>query len=132
MHGFISWLTQPQNSNLVLVLVTAASSVLTAVYVLLTHSMSKAMARQTTAMLQPILSLDMQYVALKNGNVTGEITPCGTFGIKNVGSQPVVLLDVRFECFSDGKSVKLDQHDGLDDYLLRPDDGVIMKFDFQK
>jgi hypothetical protein len=131
MHSLLSWLSQSQNSTLLLLVVTTSSALLTALYVALTYSMARAASRQTIAMLQPVLSLDLHYQDPRNGSVTGTISPLGSVEIRNTGQQPVVLADVRLRCFVRGKVIKEIRY-SLENRFLGPGgDKLYVRFDFR-
>jgi len=113
----VAWLANGQNATVVLVFITTW-------YVLLTRRMAKAAFRQTTAMLQPTLSLGIHY-----GKGHGDFAPEGHFTINNLGSQPVVLLDVRLRCLPMGGS-PLEKTYG-DDYIVSPHDVISREFSFR-
>jgi len=81
-----SWITHDSAAN-----GTGLLVVITAFYAYLTAHMAKTMSRQTRAMVQPIASLEIHW----DGD---EYTPKGHFEIKNLGSQPILLLDVKLTC----------------------------------
>lgn len=136
MTGFLQWLSQPQNSTLVLVVITGLSVGLTGVYVVLTYSMSRAVSHQTAAMLQPAVMLNMDFIAEQPdayGQRSATMSSMGSFKIQNVGAQPIVLLNVRIECWSGGKRVRADEFAILEEHVLYPaseNDRIMMQFSF--
>jgi hypothetical protein len=121
---FMYWLSQGQNATIALVIATIALVLVTAWYAYLTHRMSKAVLTQARAMLQPVLALQMQYTG-------GSFAPNGCFEIRNLGTQPVVLLDVRLRCFPWGAKSIQDVCDGLVDNIVPPE-GIKRGFDFSQ
>jgi hypothetical protein len=81
-----NWLTRQDASRATVILMF-----FTAWYVLLTRGMVKAMRLQTRAMVQPVLEIEFQ-IQPDSDNEKGYFT------IRNQGTQPFLLLDVRLVC----------------------------------
>ncbi len=111
------WVQQGGNSSLVLVAITAW-------YVYLTHRIMKATARQATALLQPALSI----VRLVKPDEEGK----RCLLIQNLGSQPVVFLDVVVGCFPYGKPGIVRRLRGWDDIVLPAGKDAELDYDFSK
>jgi hypothetical protein len=111
------WLQQGGNSNIILIGVTVC-------YVYLTHRIMKATTRQATAFLQPALS------------IARLVKPDGermrTLLIRNLGSQPVVFLDVMVSCFPHGKPAIVHRLRGWDDMVLPAGKHAELEYDFSK
>lgn len=112
-----NWLTKEGASRATVILVF-----ITAWYALLTHRMARAMNRQTRAMIQPVLSVDFRIEK-------EEFLPKGSFTVKNLGVQPVLLLDTRLRCRRDG-IVFFKEHAMYERHILPPQDFVTFNFDF--
>jgi hypothetical protein len=69
---------------------TVSLVIITAFYVFLTDRVTKAMVRQTRAMIQPILSLKMVWTG---SGLFGKYPTKGRVFIENQGNQPAVLLE---------------------------------------
>ena len=95
---------------------------ITAWYAFLTHRMAKAMNRQTRAMIQPIISMD--FVVEKD-----EPYPKGRFTVKNLGSQPMLLLDMRLQCRRENILI-FETYNMYERHILPPDDQIAFNFDF--
>lgn len=85
MHQLWAWLLEGTNHA------TAILVVITAIYAFLTWRMARAIARQTRAMIQPVAQLHFHW----NQRT---FHPESCFEIKNVGAQPLLLLDVNLWC----------------------------------
>ena len=70
---------------------TVLLMVTTGIYAYLTWKMAKAIAHQTRAMIQPIVSIEF-FIEKE------ESFPKGRFEVKNLGAQPLLILDMRLEC----------------------------------
>lgn len=122
-----SWLTRNSAAN-----GTALLVVITAFYAYLTARMAGAMSRQTRAMVQPIAALKIEW----NGE---KYTPQGYFEIKNLGTQPFLLLDIRFSCvfnpmvpYHHGEHWEFIEHPTLWDESIIPPGNVLQPmFDFR-
>lgn len=117
LSRFWWWVQQGGNSNVVLIAVTVC-------YVYLTHRIMKATARQATALLQPALSV------ARLAKPGGENTR--TLLVQNVGSQPVVFLDVTMGCFPHGKRPIVRRLRGWDDIILPAGEHTELEYDFSK
>lgn len=95
-------------------------------YVILTWRMTKAIARQTRAMIQPVALLEFHWKEEK-------YHPVGYFEIKNLGSQPLLLLDVKLWChlnMYEGKNFT--EHYTLwDENIIPPGKSLCPQFDFK-
>jgi hypothetical protein len=112
----IDWLSANNavHANAVLVCITG-------VYVVLTWRMAKTMAQQTRAMIQPVISLTIKWEP--------EFNPKGHFVISNIGTQPLLLLDIRMTCNCEGVN---QIHDFLlwEEHFLGPNQDLRPMFDF--
>jgi hypothetical protein len=81
-----SWLLADNASR-----ATVSLVFITGVYVVLTWRMTKAIARQTHAMIQPVVLLEFHWEKER-------FCPQGYVEIKNLGVQPMLLLDVKLRC----------------------------------
>jgi hypothetical protein len=81
-----AWLLANNGSRLGVILV-----VITGWYTFLTWRMAKAIASQTRAMIQPVALLKFHWVGENH-------YPIGHVEIKNLGAQPLMLLDVKLHC----------------------------------
>jgi hypothetical protein len=122
-HEVIDWLSASNavHANVVLVCITGISVVITGVYVVLTWRMAKAMAQQTRAMIQPVISLTIKWEP--------EFNPKGHFIIKNIGTQPLLLLDIRMKCNREGSHLFHD-FSLWEEHFLGPDQDLRPMFDF--
>ena len=113
------WLTEEGASRATVILVF-----ITALYALLTHRMARAMNRQTRAMIQPVLGLEFT-VDEK------EFHPKGRFQAKNLGTQPILLIDMRLRCRLHNL-VMFDEYPMYERHILPPAGDIAFKFDFTK
>jgi hypothetical protein len=113
-NRFVRWIGEGQNATVALVFITSW-------YAFLTHRMAKSAARQTRAMLQPALSFTFQKQRTAHEKGTAIIT--------NVGSQPVVLLDVRIECSPMGRPL-ISKKYGMDGDIIALKQDATYQFDF--
>jgi hypothetical protein len=81
-----TWLLENSASRATAVLVFIAG-----LYAILTWRMTRAVARQTRAMIQPVALLEFHWKQEK-------YYPASYFEIKNLGTQPLLLLDVKLWC----------------------------------
>jgi hypothetical protein len=119
-----SWLVDNGASRATAILVFV-----TAWYAILTRRMTKAIARQTLAMIQPVALLEFHWEEEK-------YHPASYFEIKNLGTQPFLLLDVKLWC---GCSVGLGPPRGFtehytlwDEHIIPPGESLRPKFDFKR
>jgi hypothetical protein len=84
--------------------------------------MARAMNRQTRAMIQPVLSVDFRIEK-------DEFFPKGSFSVKNLGVQPVLLLDTRLRCRRED-IVLFKDHSMYERHILPPQGFVTFSFDF--
>lgn len=81
-----TWLVEGTNrATVILVFITGF-------YAILTWRMARAIARQTRAMIQPVALLEFHWEREKSYH------PSAYFEIKNLGTQPLLLLDVKLWC----------------------------------
>ena len=118
LHRLLDWLSADNASHATVILLFV-----TGLYVLLTFKMARAMSRQTKAMLQPILSLGFSWSGEK-------FSPRGEINIENLGSQPVVLLDIFLTCSASNKPFEK-AFGGLDDNVIAPHQVIHANFDFE-
>jgi len=96
--------------------------VITGIYACLTWRMAKAIAHQTRAMIQPIVSIEF-FIEKE------ESFPKGQFEVKNLGSHPLLLLDMRLECRR-AKMLMFEEYTAYDRHILPPQDVLRFSFDF--
>lgn len=120
-YRIVEWLSANGASH-----ATALLFIITAIYVVLTGRMTRAMARQTRAMIQPVLSLKISW-----SQIVGEREPAsaGQVIIENQGNQPAVLLDVHLQCVVDRRPFD-DTFGGLDENIIVPQSSAGVWFDF--
>jgi hypothetical protein len=111
------WLTKQGAARATVILVF-----ITAWYAFLTHRMAKAMNRQTRAMIQPVLSMDFDIEK-------EEFYPKGRFEVKNVGAQPVLILNMRLGCRIHDMAL-FDEYKFYERHILPPSEKMAFKFDF--
>jgi hypothetical protein len=119
LHKFGTWLLA--NNSSVLTLITAC-------YAVLTLRMANAIARQTRAMIQPVALLDFHW---ENNE---KYYPVGYFEVKNLGTQPLLLLDMKLFCHLNegGHSRHFTDHFILwDEHIIPPGQSLRPKFDFK-
>jgi len=97
---------------------------ITGVYCFLTWRMAKAVARQTRAMIQPVVLLAFHWQ-------NEEWYPASSFEIKNLGSQPLLLLDVNLWCGLFGKKQFRDHQTLWDEHIIPPGESLRPMFDFK-
>jgi hypothetical protein len=121
MHTLGVWWSGADNTarlTLLLVLVTLW-------YTILTSRMARAIAQQTRAMVQPVVVTGFHWDEEK-------YYPVGFFEIKNRGTQPVLLLDVKLRCHHDGGKRNFTEHYTLwDEHIIPPGEELNPKFDFR-
>jgi hypothetical protein len=98
---------------------------ITAWYAVLTYRMSKAMNRQTRAMVQPVLDIEVR------GN-EDEFYPKGSFIIRNAGTQPLILLDIELYCHMADIGSTTHQYSLWDEHILPPGQELQPLFDFTR
>jgi hypothetical protein len=115
-----SWLLQ--DSAAILVFITGG-------YAILTWRMTKAIARQTRAMIQPVAHLEFHWEE-------EEYYPASYFEIKNLGTQPLLLLDVKLWCGCGGglgPPRSFTEHYILwDEHIIPPGKSLRPQFDFRR
>ena len=120
-HTLWVWLLKDNASRATAVLVF-----ITAFYAFLTWRMAKAVARQTRAMIQPVALLEFHWDQEK-------YYPAGCFEIKNLGTQPLLLLDIKLWCgcgMPQGKAFT--EHYTLwDEHIVPPGESLRPQFDFK-
>ena len=114
-----SWLLADNASRATVIL-----ALITSLYVFLTWRMAKAIARQTRAMIQPVASLEFFWDRK-------QFHPAGFFEIKNLGAQPLLVLDVKLWCrIFQGKDFT--EHYKLwDEHIIPPGLSLRPRFDFE-
>lgn len=117
-----NWLIDGNASRATVILVFV-----TILYVMLNWRMARAVAQQTRAMIQPVLVLGFHWQH-------EEFYPVSYFEIRNVGTQPLLLLDVKLWCgcaMPQGKSYT--KHYTLwDEHILAPGKSLRPEFDFKE
>jgi hypothetical protein len=104
---------------------------ITAWYAFLTQRMAKAIARQTRAMIQPVALLDFHWKEEK-------YYPASAFEIKNLGAQPLLVLDVKLSCHLMNENFHLPGRDYTDhqtlwdEHIIPPGDSLSPLFDFKR
>jgi len=102
---------------------TAILVFITGWYAILTWRMAKAIARQTRALIQPV-------ALLKFGWEGERYYPASYFEIKNLGAQPLLLLDVKLWCHFRGRHFR--EHYILwDEHIIPPGESLCPTFDFK-
>jgi hypothetical protein len=112
-----SWLTKDSAAHS-----TALLVFITAWYAVLTYRMSRAMARQTRAMVQPVLHLEIC-------KEHGDAYPRGGFIVRNLGTQPAMLLDTELYCNYNGKNTT-EKFSLWDEHILPPGKQLEPVFNF--
>jgi hypothetical protein len=113
------WLTKQGASRATVCLVF-----ITAWHAFLTYRMSKAMERQTRAQVQPILQIDFTIGA-------EEVYPKGSFRVKKLGIQPILIRHMRMTCHRD-RVEEYDEYPFYERHLITPNDSIGFPFDFTK
>jgi hypothetical protein len=102
---------------------TAMLVFITGLYAVLTWRMTNTIARQTRAMIQPVALLTFHWEKEK-------CYPAGYFEIKNLGTQPFLLLDVKLLCHVEGRDFA--EHYTLwDEHIIPPGESLCPEFDFK-
>jgi hypothetical protein len=105
---------------------TAILVFITGLYAVLTWRMTRAVARQTRAMIQPVALLEFHWKEER-------YNPASYFEIKNLGTQPMLLLDIKLCCGCgrpQGKSFT--EHYTLwDEHIIPPGESLCPQFDFK-
>jgi len=114
-----SWLLTNNASRATAILVF-----ITGWYAVLTWRMAKAIARQTRAMIQPVALLkfhwqDKQYY------------PASYFEIKNLGIQPLLVLDIKLVCHMHGGRDFTEHYTLWDEHIIPPGESLCPQFDFK-
>ena len=94
-------------------------------YCFLTWRMAKAVARQTRAMIQPVALLEFHWEQ-------EPYYPASYFEIKNLGSQPLLLLDVNLWCNLGGRKHFTEHQTLWDEHIIPPGKGLQPRFDFKR
>jgi hypothetical protein len=94
-------------------------------YCFLTWRMAKAVARQTRAMMQPVVLLEFHWQ-------NEPYYPASYFEIKNLGSQPLLLLDVNLWCGLYGKKHFTEHQTLWDEHIIPPGESLRPQFDFKR
>ncbi len=126
MHSFLarggalwSWLLADNASRAAVLLFFV-----TGLYCFLTWRMAKAIALQTRAMIQPVALLDFHWEQEK-------FYPASFFEIKNLGSQPLLILDVKLWCSIHRKHFT-EHHTLWDEHIIPPGESLSPRFDFRR
>jgi hypothetical protein len=101
---------------------TVLLMVITGIYAYLTWKMAKAIAHQTRATIQPIVSIEF-FIEKE------ESFPKGRFEVKNRGAQPLLLLDMRLECRR-AKMLMFEEYKVYERHILPPQEVIRFSFDF--
>jgi hypothetical protein len=121
-YKFWAWLLANNGSRVGAILV-----VITGWYTVLTWRMARAVSRQTRAIVQPVALLSFHWKA--------KCYPVGHIEIKNLGTQPLLLLDVKLLCHvSDGLGHHrdfLDHYRLWDQHIIPPGESLCPEFDFE-
>jgi hypothetical protein len=97
---------------------------ITGLYAFLTWRMTTAITVQTRAMIQPVALLEFHWEQ-------EPFYPASYFEIKNRGSQPLLLLDVKLWCGLQGKDFT--EHQTLwDEHIIPPGESLRPQFDFKR
>jgi len=99
---------------------------ITAWYSFTTHSMARAIARQTHAMIQPVARLKVHWENDASYNARGY------FEIKNVGTQPLLILDIKLSCHAGGEETFVETFNLWDEHIIPPGESLCPEFDFTR
>lgn len=98
---------------------------ITILYAILTWRMAKAVARQTRAMIQPVALLKFHWKE-------EECYPVSYFEIKNLGTQPFLILDIKLLCYMNDRRRSFTEHYTLwDEHIIPPGESLCPQFDFK-
>jgi hypothetical protein len=114
-----SWLLANSASRATAILVF-----ITGWYAILTWRMAKAITRQTRAMIQPVALLKFLWKE-------GQYYPVGYFEIKNLGTQPLLLLDVKLSCHMHEGRNFVEHYTLWDEHIVLPGEALYPQFDFK-
>ncbi len=117
-YMFWSWLLANGASRATAILVF-----ITGAYATLTWRMATAIARQTRSMIQPVALLDFHWEQER-------YYPSSYFEVKNLGSQPFLLLDMKLECHFRGKHF-IEHYVLWDEHIVPPGTSLCPVFDFK-
>jgi hypothetical protein len=116
-----AWLLANNGSRVAAILV-----VITGWYTVLTWRMARAISRQTRALVQPVALLTFHWGVM--------CYPKGHVEIKNLGTQPLLLLDIKLFCHrGDGLGRFrhfLEHYELWDQHIIPPGESLSPKFDF--
>jgi hypothetical protein len=88
--------------------------------------MTKAIARQTRAMIQPVALLEFRWKE-------EEYYPASYFEIKNLGTHPLLLLDVKLWCrMCEGRRHFTEHYTLWDEHIIPPGESLCPQFDFKR
>jgi hypothetical protein len=93
-------------------------------YAILTWRMAKAIARQTRAMIQPVALLEFHWQEK-------QYYPASYFEITNLGTQPLLLLDINLECHMAGGRDFTEHYTLWDEHIVPPGKSLTPQFDFK-
>lgn len=97
---------------------------ITGLYAILTWRMARAIARQTRAMMQPVALLEFHWEQEK-------YYPASYFEIKNLGPQPLLLLDVKLWCGLYKVKDFTEHYTLWDEHIIPPGQSLCPRFDFK-
>jgi hypothetical protein len=105
---------------------TAILVFITGFYAFLTWRMTSAVARQTRAMIQPVALLEFHWEQER-------YYPASYFEIRNLGNQPLLLLDTKLWCGCGApRGRSFTEHYTLwDEHIIPPGESLSLRFDFK-
>jgi hypothetical protein len=118
-----AWLIADNGVRALVILV-----VITGWYAFLTWRMAKAIARQTRAMIQPVVQLSFHFEERN-------FYPVGYIEVKNVGTQPLLVLDVELSCNLNNMMYRkhlTESFELWDEHIVPPGDSLRPMFDFKR
>jgi hypothetical protein len=115
-----SWLLANSASRATAILVF-----ITGWYAILTWRMAKAIARQTRAMIQPVALLEFHWE-------DEQYSPASYFEVKNLGTQPLLLLDIKLVCHYAGKRDFINHYKLWDEHIIPPGESLRPQFNFKR
>jgi len=124
LHKLWDWLLANNASRATAILVF-----ITGWYAFLTWRMAKAIARQTRAIIQPVALLQFHWAGEK-------CFPIGYFEVRNLGSQPLLVLDIKLHCslMEEGGSYRhfTEHYTQWDEHIIPPGQALQPEFNFKK
>jgi hypothetical protein len=118
-----SWLLADNGVRALVILV-----VITGWYAFLTWRMAKAIARQTRAMIQPVVQLSFRFEER-------DLYPVGHIEVKNVGTQPLLVLDIELSCYLNNLTFRerlTERFELWDEHIIPPGDSLRPMFNFKR